>query len=115
MKKFFFSLSYILLAAFFLCGCKFFEAEYESIEDYAPPVQSQNDELGKISVSDIDSLQQAILTIISNRETDGKIVFDSGYAGDPTADMSKACWQVRTQDALCAYCVDNISYELQKS
>lgn len=114
MKKCFFSLSYILLAAFFLCGCKFFEAEYESIEDYAPPVQSQNDELGKISVSDIDSLQQAILTIISNRETDGKIVFDSGYAGDPTADMSKACWQVRTQDALCAYCVDNISYELSK-
>lgn len=114
MEKRLLSAVYVVLASFLLCSCAYFETEYEAIEDYAPPALSQSDENGKISVSNIDSLQQAIRTIISNRESTGKIVFDSSYDGDPTADMSKACWQVRTQDALCAYWVENISYELSK-
>lgn len=114
MKKRLFSLVYTLLAIFILCGCGYFETEYVSVEDYAPPVPDVIDEQGKITVNDIHSLQQAILTIISNGDTNGKIVFDTSYEGDPTADMSKACWQVRTQDALCAYWVENISYELSK-
>lgn len=114
MVKRLFSAIYVVLTLLILCGCAYFETEYEVIEDYAPPVQSESDEYGKISVSDINSLQQAIRTIISNRESTGKIVFDSSYEGDPTADMSKACWQVRSQDALCAYWVENISYELSK-
>ena len=28
--------------------------------------------------------------------------------------MASACWQVRTQDALCAYCVSNIAYDLSR-
>ena len=28
--------------------------------------------------------------------------------------MESACWQVRTQDALCAYCVRDLNYEIEK-
>ena len=109
-----FSACIICFMSLTLCSCTYFESEYESIEAYAPPAVISADEQEKITVGDIDSLRQAILTIISNGESKGKIVFDTSYAGDPTDDMSKACWQVRTQDALCAYWVENISYELSK-
>jgi hypothetical protein len=46
--------------------------------------------------------------------TEGSIVFDSAYEGDASEDLEKACWAVRTEDALCAYCVENISYEFNK-
>ena len=59
-------------------------------------------------------LKQTIRSLVSNGESDGSIIFDADYDGDATEDMASACWQVRTQDALCAYCVDNISYELTK-
>lgn len=107
---------YILIfcAASMLCGCGFFDYEYVVIEDYAPAVQAESGLEETIKVRNITSLKLAIQTIINNGDTEGKIVFDAAYDGDPVADMSKACWQVRTQDALCAYCVADISYELSK-
>lgn len=97
-----------------LSGCGFFDSEYMVVEDYAPTIQSDSIPEEKNKVHNISSLKQAISTIIINGETEGKIVFDQAYDGDPVTDMSKACWQVRTQDALCAYCVADISYELSK-
>ena len=102
------------VCAFFLVGCGLFDSEYLVVEDYAPTVQSESSPEDRIKVSSISSLKQAISTIITEGATEGKIVFDPAYDGDPVADMSKACWQVRTQDALCAYCVADISYELSK-
>ena len=52
--------------------------------------------------------------MVADGEREGNIVFDSAYDGEATEDMAAACWQVRSQDALCAYCVENISYELSK-
>ena len=97
-----------------LSGCGFFDSEYMVVEDYAPTIQNDSIPEEKNKVRNISSLKQAISTIIINGETEGKIVFDQAYDGDPVTDMSKACWQVRTQDALCAYCVADISYELSK-
>lgn len=104
----------IICASALLCGCGFFDQEYVVVEDYMPAVQMESNGEDKIKVSDIASLKLAIQTIINNGDTEGKIVFDAAYDGDPVTDMSKACWQVRTQDALCAYCVADISYELSK-
>lgn len=97
-----------------LSGCGLFDSEYVVIEDYAPATQSDNTPEETIKVRNINSLKRAISTIITDGATEGKIVFDPAYDGDPVGDMSKACWQVRTQDALCAYCVADISYELSK-
>lgn len=114
MKKTALTILILCTSALFLGGCGLFDSEYLVVEDYAPAVQSESSPEDRIKVSDINSLKQAISTIITEGAAEGKIVFDPAYDGDPVADMSKACWQVRTQDALCAYCVADISYELSK-
>lgn len=114
MKKLILLIPIICTFCFFLSGCGFFDSEYLVVEEYAPSIQSDSSSEGSVKVRNIASLKEAISTIIIEGATEGKIVFDPAYDGDPVADMSKACWQVRTQDALCAYCVDDISYELSK-
>lgn len=115
MKKRLAAAAALLLAAAVLCGCgSVFDKEYVQIEDYVSAVQ-ENDQSGeRVTVHNFSGLKQAIRTLVSNGEREGSIVFDAAYDGDTTEDMASACWQVRTQDALCAYCVDNIAYDLSK-
>ncbi len=107
----------ILAAAFALLSlsaCSAFENEYVSVHDYTPSVQEQSVSGGKISVRNYAGLKNALLNMAYSGTTEGNIVFDAAYDGDTTEDMASACWAVRTQDALCAYCVENIAYELNK-
>ena len=102
-------------AALTLCGCSgWFNKEYLSIKDYVPPAQENYSSKDKISVRNFSGLRQALLRFAYAGENEGRIVFDASYDGDPLEDLASACWQVRTQDALCAYCVENIAYELTK-
>lgn len=102
-------------AVFSLCGCSgLYNKEYLSVNDYVPAVQENYSSKDKINVRNFSGLKQAILRFAYAGETEGRVVFDSSYEGDPLEDMASACWQVRTQDALCAYCVENIAYELTK-
>ena len=104
----------VLAALWMLSGCAAFNREYVSVEDYVPSVQEQSAPSGKISVRNYNALRQALLNMAYSGVTEGSIVFDAAYDGDATEDMASACWAVRTQDALCAYCVENIAYELNK-
>lgn len=107
----------LLLAAVGVCllsACSAFESEYVSIHDYAPSVQEPSRQDGKINVRNYSALKSALLSMAYSGQTEGSIVFDAAYEGDTTEDMASACWAVRTQDALCAYCVENIAYELNK-
>ncbi len=104
----------LLAAAVLLGGCSAFDREYVSIQDYTPHAQEQSSAEGRIQVRTLAGLRQAILSMAYAGQTDGDIVFDAAYDGDPTEDLASACWTVRTQDALCAYCVENIAYELNK-
>lgn len=98
-----------------LCGCgSMFNKEYVSVSDYTPPAADKDAGEEKINVRNFSELKQAILKLVADGETDGIIQFDQAYDGDTTEDMASACWQVRTQDAMCAYCVENIAYELTK-
>lgn len=98
-----------------LGGCSgIYNKEYLSVNKYEPAVQESYSSKDKISVRNFSGLKQAILRFAYAGETEGRVVFDSSYEGDPLEDMASACWQVRTQDALCAYCVENIAYELTK-
>lgn len=102
-------------AALGLCSCSgLYNKEYLSVRDYIPPAQENYSSKDKINVRNFAGLRQALLRFAYAGESEGRIVFDASYDGDPLEDLASACWQVRTQDALCAYCVENIAYELTK-
>lgn len=104
----------LCLCSLFLSACGRGNNEYLVIENYEPPVQEQSSQDGKIVVKNYTALKNALLDMAYAGVSEGSIVFDSAYDGDTTEDMASACWVVRTQDALCAYCVENIAYELNK-
>ena len=105
----------VCAALLLLCGCgSLFEREYISVETYAPAeaavAAADSDEVVKVHT--YAQLQQALQNIVYTGSSEGIITFDPDYAGDEAEDLASATWQLRTEDALCAYCVDNISYEL---
>ena len=105
----------LLLAASLLSGCgSVFDKEYVVVSDYTPPAQDSSSQEDKITVRNLAQLQRAILSLVSAGEKEGSVRFDASYEGDVSADMASACWTVRTQDALCAYCVENIAYDLSR-
>lgn len=112
MKKLFVLVCFSLLLL--LSGCGKHSNEYIVVENYVPSVQESGHQDGKIVVKNYAALKKALLSMAYAGQTEGSIVFDSAYDGDTTEDMASACWTVRTQDALCAYCVENIAYELNK-
>lgn len=114
MNKKMIALLLSLYCTVLLCGCNTFNNEYMVIEDYRPSVQEESRKDGKIVVKNYAALKKALLSMAYEGKTEGSIVFDSAYDGDTTEDMASACWAVRTQDALCAYCVENIAYEINK-
>ncbi len=115
MKKRSAAVALTLCATLFLSACgSVFDKQYVRIEPYTPTAQESSVSDGYITVYNFSGLKQAIRSLVSTGDGDGTVVFDPAYDGDAAEDMASACWQVRTQDALCAYCVDNISYELSK-
>ncbi len=101
------------LAALLLVGCGgLYDKEYISVEDYLPASQESSSDEGKITVRDYYSLKRIIRDMVNRGTENGIVVFDNAYEGDISADMASACWEIRTKDAFCAYCVESISYEL---
>ena len=104
-----------LALALGLTGCgSMFDMEYVVENEYTPAVAVEEDTGDKISIHDFAELKQSLLALVEEGNTDGQLVFESEYPTDVAEDMASACWQVRTQDAMCAYCVENIAYELSK-
>lgn len=115
MLKRFSALICSLAAALLLCGCGgVFDKEYVYITDYIPSTPDAASTEERVTVNNLNELKQAILDLVSLGTGEGSIYFDPSYDGDAKEDMADACWQVRTKDALCAYCVENISYDLNK-
>ena len=107
----------VLLAALLLslCGCgSMFEKEVVDINDYEPPVQEKVSETEKVTVRNFTALKRAITDMVYSGADSGSLAFDPNYDGDAVKDMEEACRQLRTQNALCAYCVVSISYEISK-
>jgi|GEM_PF-196502 len=112
MKKALTLLALLLLTAL-LAGCgSVFDKEYISVTDYPPSAPESETEPERVVVRNLASLRSAIRGMVYAEQTEGSIAFDVGYDGDIRADFESACWLVRTQDALCAYCVQDIEYEL---
>ncbi len=114
MKKLLSALSLTLLCLL-LAGCgSVFEKEYVSVTDYVPPVQAESSAGERVTVRNMAELKKAIISMVYDGASDGSIAFDPNYDGNAPEDMESACWQVRTQDALCAYCVRDLNYQIEK-
>lgn len=105
----------LALLCLLLAGCgSVFEKEYVTVNDYVPPVQIENDTGERVTVRNMAELKKAIIGMVYEGASGGSIAFDPNYDGNAPEDMESACWQVRTQDALCAYCVRDLNYEIEK-
>ena len=105
----------LALCCLLLAGCgSVFDKEYVSVTDYVPPAQAENNAGGRVTVRNMAELKRAIMGMVYEGASGGSIAFDPNYDGSAAEDMESACWQVRTQDALCAYCVRDMSYEIEK-
>lgn len=105
----------LAVCTLWLSGCgSLFDQEYLSVTDYEPLVQEISAEEDSITVQNVNELRQVLVDLLNAGAEDGRIVFDAAYAGDVNADIASVCWQVRTQDALFAYCVEAISYDVSK-
>ncbi len=108
--------AFLLLAAaaLSLCGCgSVFDTEYVVETNYEPVVNVAS-EPDDATVATLDDLKDVLRDMVAEGDVSRIIHFDPAYEGDVSADLASACWQIRTQDALCAYCVENISYEVSK-
>lgn len=109
MKKIiFFAIFFSLL----LSGCGFFDKTYVVETEY--PLTDRIDVAtdDTLTVTGFSELREGIRSAVVNGLDGCTILFDASYSGIPSEDLAAACWQVRTEDALCIYCVDNIAYDL---
>ena len=116
MKKFFVAAFACMVCALFMSGCAgVFEKEYVAVSPYSVQPQTENSDADKVTVKDITELRQAIMDIVYDGVGLGTIDFDSEYPGQADKDMADVCWQVRTQDALSAFCVKALDFTLEKN
>lgn len=114
MRKRIVSLLLAAAAAWMLCACSMLDQEYVSIRDYQPEEQENPGAPGRLSIHSYAALKSALLSMAYAGQSHGNLVFDAAYDGDVNEDLKQACREVRADDALCAYCVQNISYEVNK-
>ena len=105
---------FLMILSLFLTGCGLFHDTYVYEDDYILPIGKDSAAEGSISVLNLSELREAIRRTVSTGDHSRVVIFDSRYTGNPAEDLASACWQVRTEDALCAYCVENIAYELSQ-
>lgn len=109
-------IAFILTAAVcILCGCgSLFDREYVVVKEYEMQPPANSVQADRVTVRNFTELRSALLRFVSEGAQQSSILFSANYDGDAAEDLASACWQVRTQNALCAYCVENIAYELSK-
>ena len=105
----------LCLLAGLLSGCgSVYRADYYHETDVAFPEPPQGDgsPAGTVSAANADELRAELLAMVYAGQSEGRISFDSGYAGDPRADLEAACGTMHREDALWAYCVQNARFEI---
>ena len=105
----------LLLAASLLTlgGCgSLFEKEYLSVNSYEEP-DSALDAEDTTEIRNYTGLLRALNAMVAGYETERVLVFGnySGIIGD---DLATACWEVRSNTAIGAYCVESITYETEQ-
>lgn len=95
-----------------LSGCaRLFEKEYVSEKDYEDPEITENSDTQEIH--DYTGLLRLLNAMVANFETQQSLIF-TNYDGIIADDLSKACWELRSNTALGSYCVQDIEYTTEQ-
>lgn len=107
----------VLTMVLTMAGCaSLFDKEYTLVREYEAEAAEPQGETVNAPVSSItnyNSLKQAILQLVSEREESAELQFQN-YDGSISQDISTACWEVKSSTALGAFAVDYISYDLSR-
>ncbi|MEG1730773.1 MAG: hypothetical protein RR269_03880 [Oscillospiraceae bacterium] len=111
MRKRLVSIVLLIAAVFAFSGCTAaFPKEYLSVSDYSDA--SHPDYKGDIwKISDYDQLKNAIISMVNGHKVAERLKFIN-YEGTLTADIAKACGEVKTETALGGFAVDYMSHDL---
>lgn len=108
MKKIY--VLYLLLVGC-LCGCSaLVEREYQTIEPFFESPVTVEGEQGVLRVEDYPELVNTVLYLVGIETTEG-IIELVDYMGDVEYDLAQVCAEVRSEDPLGAYLVEDITYE----
>ena len=104
----------ILLAAgiFCLSGCaRLFVTEYRVTAPYSDP-QTEPGMTGT-EIKNYNDLKRVLRSMVADYTERSTLVF-ADYDGIIADDLSKACWDLRSGTALGAYCLQDITYEIEQ-
>ena len=104
----------LVLASFMLLlsGCaRLFQKEYVSEKDYEDPEISGSSDT--LEIHDYSGLQRLLNAMVANFETHQSLIF-TNYDGIIADDLSRACWELRSNTALGSYCVQDIEYTTEQ-
>lgn len=105
-------LALMLAALMLLSGCaRLFEKEFVSEKDYEDPEVSGDSETQEIH--DYAGLLRLLNAMVANFETQQSLIF-TNYDGIIADDLSKACWELRSNSALGSFCVQDIEYTTEQ-
>ena len=105
-------LAFMLAALMLLSGCaRLFEKEYVSEKDYEDPEVTDDSDTQEIH--DYAGLLRLLNAMVANFETQQSLIF-TNYDGIIADDLSKACWELRSNTALGSFCVQDIEYTTEQ-
>lgn len=94
-----------------LSGCaNIFRKEQLYVSKYT---DNPNDSDEVINIPDYVRLKSAVKQMVEDHSTEAKFIFSS-YEGDLQNDLSQLGWEIKSEDALAGFCVDYISYDLNR-
>ena len=103
----------ILAGLMSLSGCaRLFVTEYRSTAPYVDSHQPEGESTGE-EIRTYSALTRALRGMVADYTGQGTLVF-ADYDGIIADDLAKACWELRSATALGAYCVQDITYEIEQ-
>ncbi|MGI5978720.1 MAG: transglutaminase domain-containing protein [Oscillospiraceae bacterium] len=94
-----------------LTGCGMFKKEYLSVTKYEDAVHTET--ASTLEATDYAELTRAVESFVRGHKTLGRIKLAS-YKGTVQTDLTQACQEVKTQNALASYAVNYMSTDLSR-
>lgn len=103
----------LCLSMIFLSACSFYETDYFISREYESSEKEHDDEDGVVYVTSFLNLTSNISKLVSEHGETLTLNFID-YEGNITDDLAAACKQISTMTSLGLYCVDFISYDVDR-